>query len=79
MLLYYKMVCEALKKAGFVLFKYQKGAFKTAVSQKLFVTLSSVGIASIEVETKSRMFDVKFWTSAKRGIDSQLEICGLAN
>ena len=34
---------------------------------------------SIEVEAKSKIFSVTFWTSAKREIVSQLEDFALAN
>ena len=54
-------------------------ALKKAVSQNLSVTLSSLLIASIEVETKSKIFNVKFRASKKREFASQSEACMLAN
>ena len=55
---------------------FLRKALKKAVSEKLFVTLSSVGIATIKVETKRKIFNRKFQTLAKRKIVSQSEVCG---
>ena len=62
-----------------MLFWYQKVALKKAVFQKLFVTLLLMGIASIEIKTKSKIFKIKFWTFTKRKIVSQSKVCLLAN
>ena len=50
---------------------------KKIVFQKLFVTLLSMGIMSIDVESK--MFNVKFRTLEKHEIVSQSEGCMSAN
>ena len=52
---------------------------KKAVFLKLFVMPSSVGIVSIEVETKSKILNIKFQMSTKRENVSQSGVCVLAN
>ena len=60
-------------------FSMEGVVLKTAVCQKLFVTLSLVRIASIEAETNRKILNGKFRTSAKREIVRQSEACLLAN
>ena len=50
-----------------------------ALTYFFFFTLLLVGIASIQVETKTKIFNVKFRTSTKRKTVSQSEACVLAN
>ena len=40
---------------------------------------SSMGIVSVKVETKSKIFEGKFWTTAKCESVSQSQVCVLAS
>ena len=50
----------------------KKIALKKAIFQKLFMTLSSVGIGSIEVKQRAKFFNEKFRTSASCQIKHEI-------
>ena len=66
-------------KSWFYALLISRGSFQKVVFQKLFMTLSSVGIMSIDVKAKSKIFNVEFQMSGKHEIASRSEACVLVN